>query len=97
MFLHIAIGAFAFTFVFGWGANSRDDLCNAQFAQAKARFEKLQTDIERAANEDRKMLEARLDAKDSDIDKWSKDYEQLLAGRKDVPCILGDDDARGLR
>ncbi len=96
LLLHIAIGAFAFTFVFGWGANSRDDLCNAQFAQAKARFERLQAAIEAQSEADRLRFEEEIKQSEDTIDKWKKGYQDANADRKNPACRLTADDIRRL-
>ena len=97
LFLHVAVGAFAFTFVFGWGANSRDDLCQAQFAQAEARFEKLQAAIEVQSEADRARFEGELKQSEDEIDRRKRAVQDANIARKTPACVLTADDVRRLR
>lgn len=95
--LHVAAAAFLFTWVFGWGAQTRDGLCIAQVDAARARFEKLQKDIESAAEAERLRLMAELSTKEQEIDDLSKKHEALLANSKDIACLLTDEDVRQMK
>lgn len=97
--LEVAAVAFAFNLIYGWGAHTRDALCQAQIAQMQTRFAALQDRINTLTEAHARELEDEIAKKDADNAARLKEIAIRLKSEAGL-CLPSDaelDELRRLR
>ncbi len=89
------IGGAAVIFAIGFLNGTRwcEDRHAAEYARQVARLEA----ANKATEIDRDRLAGELQVSEAQIDTWKKEYQDALAKRTEVVCLLSDDDVRSLQ